>query len=67
MLPMTIDAARQNGQFFDIVKIEERETWTARFLRTEAGVYSGGSYKTFDGCTFSKRKQIVLAMTSVVV
>ena len=29
------------GQLFDIVKMEERETWTARFLRTEAGCKSG--------------------------
>jgi len=38
---MTFQPATALGQLFDIVKIEERETWTARFLRTAAGVYSG--------------------------
>ena len=31
------------GQLFDIVKIEERETWTARFLRTEPDESPGRS------------------------
>jgi len=47
------------GQFFDIVKMEERETWTARFLRTEAGFSDLVEVKkTFDGCTFSIEKTI---------
>ncbi len=28
------DESRSRGQLFDIVKMEERETWTARFLRS---------------------------------
>ena len=54
------------GQLFDIVKIEERETWTARFLRTEAGSSDPVEVtKTFDGCTFSKRRLYAFALTYV--
>jgi len=35
MLPPTPSATRLRGLLFDIVKMEERETWTARFLRAE--------------------------------
>ena len=41
---------RTRGQLFDIVKIEERETWTARFLRSGRET---GQHDKIDG-TFSQ-------------
>lgn len=37
------------GQLFEIVKMEERETWTAKFLRTEPGCKSDVGQSDFDG------------------
>ena len=39
------------GQLFDIVKMEERETWTARFLRNLPGPRLGG-FNRLRRCTF---------------
>ena len=50
--PASTDAALERGSqgpLFDIVKMEERETWTARFLRSDREI----GQTDFDG-TFSQ-------------
>ena len=49
--PASTDAALERGTrgpLFDIVKMEERETWTARFLRSDREI----GRKDFDGTFF---------------
>ena len=50
--PASVDVALERGSrglLFDIVKMEERETWTARFLRSDREI----GQTDFDG-TFSQ-------------
>jgi hypothetical protein len=52
LLPPTSTQCGTRGQLFEIVKMEERETWTARFLRTFQALGLGVVLIDFDGVRF---------------
>ena len=52
LLPPTSTRCGTRGQLFEIVKMEERETWTARFLRDLPNPRFGVVLIDFDGVRF---------------